>query len=307
MDPTLPTTPVTPQSQTIWEPIPTDTCPCLGHAPNCVQIDSPQRIPQELRRPFEVGRAKMLLVVGSQDRLPAMLATIGETSLVVDTDASTMWRKPDQRVLAVFPVPGRSYILQTVIEAIAVQQLTLRYQDPRYYVRRHVPLDSPVSLRLVRPETVEAIKRRQVRVMRGLRQPAEGAGSSLVIADRLYSGPAADPSVALPGLSDTEALSCDLKDLSLGGMALTSPVAPPAEIIDHCLERVQFALPGLSGASPEPDDPPLVLDLLGIIRQVEISSMPWIMRIRFLARLPETCAAYFERLERDAAARRPFA
>jgi len=287
-----------------------ETGSCLGHPPSYVQIDAPQRIPLELRRPFEAGRAGILLVIAaSQERVPAMVAMIGETSLIADTDASTLWRKPGEKVLAIFPTPRQSYVVQTVIEAVAVQQLTLRYQDPRYDVRRHVPLASPVTLRLVPPTTLEAIKRRQVRLVRGISQPAEGAGSSQVIVDRLQNGPAADPSAALPDLKDTATLTCDLKDLSPGGMALTFSASTPlpAETLDHRVICVQLALPEVPGEPPEPGDLPLVLDVLGVIRQVEMTSAPWIMHIRFLARLPEACAAYFERLERSAAARNSLA
>jgi hypothetical protein len=182
-----------------------------------VQIDASQRIPLELRRPFEAGRANILPVIAApQERVPAMIALIDKTVLIADTDASTLWRRPGEKVLAVFPVPGQAYVVQMVIEDVAVQRLTLRYQAPRYDVRRYIPLAGPVTLRLVPPSTVEAIKRRQVRLMRGISQPAEGMGSSQVIADRLHSGPAADPAATLPSLKDTITLPCDLKDLSPG-------------------------------------------------------------------------------------------
>jgi hypothetical protein len=142
------TPPTTPQGQTVWQPITIETGSCLGHPPSYVQIDAPQRIPLKLRLPFEAGRAGILLVIAaSQERVPAMVATIGETSLIADTDVSTLWRKPGEKVLAIFPAPRQSYVVQTVIEAVAVQQLTLRYQDPRYDVRRHVPLAFAWSLR----------------------------------------------------------------------------------------------------------------------------------------------------------------
>jgi hypothetical protein len=298
MDTPPPIPPATPQGQMIWQPITTEVGLGLGHSPSHVQINTPQRIPQELRRPFEVGRAKIQLVVtASQERLPAMVAMIGETSLVADTDASTLWRKPGEKVLVVFPLPRQSYVLQTVIEGVAVQQLTLRYQDPRYDVRRHVPLASPAILRLIPPATVEAIKRRQVRLVRGISQPAAGTGNKQVIADRLHSKKTADPSVMLPCPQDTTALTCDLKDLSPGGMALTTAASPPVETLTHSLICVQLALPGVSGQPFEPDDPHLILDLLGVIRHVESTSVPWTIHIRFLARLPEDYAAYFERLE----------
>jgi hypothetical protein len=197
----------------------------------------------------------------------------------------------------VFPVAGSSYVLQTVVEAVAVQRLTLRYQDPRYDVRRQVPLATPVSLRLVSPVTVRGIERRQVHLMRAISPPMASHGRPLIIADRLRAASHADPAVPLPGPDECPALPCGLKDLSLGGAALTYAGPPPAEAWDHRVVHLQMALAGRPTVLLETGEPALVLDLYGSIRQVETTAGSWTLHIQFLARLPEACAALLAELE----------
>jgi hypothetical protein len=297
MDPGLLTPSALPQGQTVYLLLTLEPGLRLGAPPTFVQIDVPKRLPLALRHAFERGHRRLvLLIAASQERLPAMLAEFGDTALTVDTDASTLWRKPGERVVVIFPTPGLSYVMQTVIEAVAVQRLTLRYQDPRYDVRRHVPVMAPVTLCLVPGATVEAIERRQVRLVRAIKQPVEGKGSDHVIAERLMGGSVAAPGPTLPGLHHVSTLIGGLKDLSLGGAAVTcaDPLFP--EILAHCMIRLQIALPELPLAPPEPAALPLRLDLFGIIRQVETTSSPRTLHLRFLVRLPEACAIYIERL-----------
>jgi hypothetical protein len=290
--------PVISPGQTVWQRITLEAGVRLGRPPLYVQIATPERIPPEQRAPFEAGPRRILLIsAAAQERLPAMVATIGETAMIVDTDAPTLWRKPGEHLLVVFPVAGPSYVLQTVVEAVAVQRLTLRYQDPRYDVRRQVPLATPVALRLVAPATVTAINRRQVHLMRAISPPMGPHEGPQIIADRLRAAPHAAPAVPHSGPDECPALTCGLKDISLGGAALTYAAPLPAEAWDHRVVHLQMALAGRPTAPPEAGELALMLDLFGSIRQVETTAVPWILHIQFLARLPEVCAPLLARLE----------
>jgi hypothetical protein len=293
------TEPPTSQRQTVWQPVTLEAGLRLSAPPSHRQIDGPQRLPPELRRPFEAGRQRIVLLIAtSQERLPARIAALGEATIVVDTETSTFGRKPGETVVVVFPTPGQSYLLQTVIETVAVQRLTLRYQDPRYDVRRRVSVTGPVTLSLIPAETVGAIERRQVRLMRAISQAPEGDPYGQIIADRVEDGAKAELSGALANIEAPTGLRGSLNDLSLGGASVTSAEPLSPESWAYRVISVRLTLPGLEAEPPDPEVPPMILDVLGVTRQVEATTSRCTLHLRFLARLPEACAAYFERLER---------
>ena len=271
-------------------------------APKYVQVNSPHRIEPSLLEPFERGLKEVTLIfVQNQHVIPATIEAIHDTSLVVRTQHSTYFRKRGEVVLMLIPAQSqKSYVLQLTIEEIYAHRLMLRYQDPRYDVRRQVQLAAPVLLRLPSPVLLTAIRQRQARLMRQctLPQPNVQRTTPAELSDQLYEPDATTPSSFMKRIEQTPPLTCDLLDISLGGACLSMPEHPQSEALLHRVLLVHMSLPLAMIESIEREYFPLNLHMLSVIRDTRLTTQTPTLHVRFLKRLPDELAPYFADLER---------
>jgi hypothetical protein len=93
---------------------------------------------------------------------------------------------------------------------------------------------------------------------------------------------------------ESRALSCGLRDISLGGVGLTLDGTYDLEEFEHRLVRLQILLPHVAPGSRDQESPGIFLRPLGVIRQLRTASQPWTLHIQFLAQLPEEFNTCFE-------------
>jgi hypothetical protein len=261
-----------------------------------------------LLQPFETGAKEMTLIfLTSTKSFPATVHTIHHAHFLVDTAHSTLCHKPGERLLVLFPaLPGRHYVLQTIIDEIYHGRLKLRYQDPRYDVRRQLRLTSPVLMRLVPPTIVTAIAQQRTRLVRDIsffpaKTPPHQTGS---IADRLYHIDTTIISPHMHLLENVPAFPCGIQDMSLGGACLTLRGEHRREALLHRAVHLSIPLPDLSRSASQAQYMPFVLEPFGVIRNVKTTVRPWTLHIRFLKRLPSACSLLFAHLEQQYLAQR---
>ena len=269
--------------------------------PTYIQIASPRQIEPELLRPFDTGGKEITLVfLASKKAIPATVYTIHHTYFLADTIHSTLCHRPGERLLVLFPtLPGKRYVLQAVIDEIYTGRFKLRYQDPRYDVRRQLRLAMPVLLRLVPPSIVAAIAQERLRIVRDIHIPAQDiiAMEKGSIADRLYHMDTAIVSPHMDLLEQVAALPCGMHDISPGGACLTLQGTPRPEAMLHRVIRLRIPLPDLAANTSQGQYMPFELEPFGVIRNVKTTALPWTLHIRFLKRLPQECDLLFAHLE----------
>lgn len=271
-------------------------------APKYVQINSPHRIERSVLEPFERGLKEVTLIfVQNRHVIPATIEAIHDTHLVIRTQHSTYFRKRGEVVLVLIPAqPQKSYALQLTIEEIYAHRLMLRYQDPRYDVRRQVQLEAPVHLRLPSAVLLTVIRQRQARIMRQFTLPHTNVQRSTPaeLIDRLYELDSSTPSSFMKRIEQTPPMTCSLQDISLGGACLTVPQEPESEELLHRVVLLHIALPPVTVESVEREYFPVNLHLLSVIRGIRRATEPATLHVRFLKRLPDDLTPYFADLER---------
>jgi hypothetical protein len=266
-----------------------------------MQIPAPQALEPELLSPFERGEKAVLLLFPARDKtIAARLHAIHTTHLLVDTDHSTIWHKPGEGLLVVFPIfQDRRYILQATIEEVYAGRFKLGYLDPRYDVRRHIRLAEPVLFRVLSPAIVSAIEQHQIRLVRHIKAPTFLAfppqGGS--INDCLYTLEATSLAPCTQLLDTIPSFPGDLRDISRGGMCLALESMPaPASLLQQLL-LLRIVLPAGASAPGRTEEKSAVLTLLGVVRGVKIAVAPDLLHIRFLQRLPDVYDTIFTALE----------
>jgi hypothetical protein len=270
-------------------------------SPTSVQIASPHAMDAQLLQPFETGaKAVLLLFPSNRKIIPATLQAIRPAYLLVDTPHSTVFHRPGEHALVIFPaLPQKRYVLQTTIDAVYVGRFKMRYQGPRYDVRRQFRLAAPVLLRVLPLAVVTAIEQRQTRLVREIGMAAAASpptpGGRLL--DHLYERNAAVVSPAMQLLANAPALLCDLWDISVGGVCLFLRGGQRSEELLHRLVWLRIALPYAAADHTDAAYLPATLEPLGIVRGVRATAQACTLHLRFLKRLPEEYAALLASLE----------
>jgi hypothetical protein len=271
--------------------------------PTYIQIATPRIIEADLLWPFETGAKEItLMFLASKKTTPATVHTIHHTHFLVDTAHSTLCHRPGERLLVLFPaLPGQRYVLQAVVDEIYAGRLKLRYQDPRYDVRRQLRLATPVLLRLMPPTIVAAIAQERVRIVRDIHLPAAETAPPETgsLADRLYHIDTAVVSPHMHLLENVPALPCGMHDISPGGTCLTLHSEQRPEEVLHRVVALHMALPDLGSVAHQGQYIPFALAPFGVIRNLKTTTQPWTLHIRFLKRLPQECGLLFAHLEQQ--------
>jgi hypothetical protein len=100
-------------------------------------------------------------------------------------------------------------------------------------------------------------------------------------------------------------LPCGLCDISLGGVGLTLPGLPAPAIDRGQILQLQLRLPGVASDAASPAQAPLHLQLLGEVRHVQQTALPWTLHVRFLQRLPAVVNGLFAALAQRGLCLRP--
>jgi hypothetical protein len=197
-------------------------------------------------------------------------------------------------------LPEKHYILQATIEEIYAHRLMLRYQDPRYDVRRQVRLASPIFLRLLSPKLQTAICQQQTRIMREITLPSEETPQTTPgrLADQLFQMDTPSISSFAELLQQTPAIPCDLQNISLGGTCLTLLEEHQSEEFLQRLIFLHIPFPSLATDPLGRKYLPLHLDLFSTVRGVNTTTRTPTLHIRFLKRLPKELEPYLVDLER---------
>jgi hypothetical protein len=266
-------------------------------APTDIQITSPRDIEPALLQPFETGaKDVMLIFLTGKKLIHATIHTMYHTHMLVDMDQSSLSHRLRERLLVLFPaLPGKRYVLQAVVSEIYAGRLKLRYQDPRYDMRRQFSLPTPILLRLVHPATVSAMAQKHLRLVREtyLSPPVLLPTARGCIADRLYQSDTGLVSPHMRALEDTTPIVCGLYDISPGGVCLTCPEEHRPDELLQRVARLHIPLAPLSQHTSHEQYFPFVLEPFGVIRDVKTTSPPWLLHLRFLKRLPRECDVLF--------------
>ncbi len=271
-------------------------------APINVQIDSPQRLEPTLLSPFQQQHEQIFLLITREGQLlSAVVESIQETFMIVHILEETGYAKPGERVLAFFPVlPDQYYVLQAWIEEADAAQLTLRYQDPRYEVRRSFQLNTQPALYLAPPMVISVMEQRRVRLLREMcidpRSLSEGHEG--YITDYLCKTSSLEPSPHMKLFQEYPAITGSLQNISCGGMCIALAQEDKPEKLLYRVVLLQITLPHLLANLNGQDHPSIKLKLLGNIRGVATTEQQWTLHISFLRRLPrefDKLLAYLER------------
>ncbi len=249
-----------------------------------VQIDTPYRLEAGLLEPFLRGEKRLFLVSVQNGKVtPATLAAVHDTHLIADTEHSLILRHRGEHMLVVFPtLPQQYHVLQTVIEEVYHQRLKLRYQDPRYDVRHQVQSPIPVLLYAAPALITTALEQQHIRLVRDFALSAT-EGKAL-LTDRFLEKETTEVAPHMELFYEQPPWQCLLKDISLGGVCLLLPSTPQPPALHHCLVLLHARLPSgiLDGTAVQ-----LILEPLGIVRNIRADEQSWFLHIRFLKRLPE--------------------
>jgi hypothetical protein len=273
------------------------------------QINSPYAIETGLLQPFIERQKKLLLVTEGQSIARAVLKSLDQTSLIAGMDrgrAVRLLRHQGKGLLVLFPVlPQRNYILQTRLEEVYVDRVTLRYQDPRYDTRRRLRLAASIPFVLVPPAILKALESGQLEIVREISRPsdpsiagAEPAQSSGVLSDFFCPRDLSAESQVAPCLvEELPTLVCGLHDISCGGAQLTLEGETGPEELTNTLGLCRIILPETPTGTPARTALSRTLQPLCVIRSVRSTPQRSSLHIRFLRRLPDEFAALFEDLE----------
>jgi hypothetical protein len=210
---------------------------------------------------------------------------------------------PDLRlgdlVLVIFPVaPRLRYVLQTVVKTQSGIQLHLAYGDSRYDVRYRVQQAIPVTLTVVPPTLVPALRGQRTRAIRDLYGPPEGTfprhGGAII--ESLCATPPESAALDVPNGCNAPAHASQLHDISLGGACLALPETLQIENLLSLLFYLNIPLPRILSVPPGEESLPLQLHLFGLIRSIRTAPAPGTLHMRFLKRLPAELDAYFASL-----------
>lgn len=261
-----------------------------------IYLASPYEMDTAHLAPFQAGQKDIILIDRiNRKALPASVQTLGESTLIARTPHVSCFETQQHReVMVAFPLlPQQEYIMRMAIDEVAQETITLRYQDNRASERWTYPISIPVTLHLASPSLTAAV--RYARTVREILTLREGSLSGRVqhVNDMFCEFTfGQEPVMAIFETAPT--LSCQLRDISRGGIyVLLAGVYPPEELAS-CLVQCQLQLPVPPVVSPAPDDGLLTLHLLGVIRHVRTRVNPWSVHIQFLTPLPEDVALSFE-------------
>jgi hypothetical protein len=259
-----------------------------------IQVNAPHKIDTELLHPFSSRIRPLLLVdVVHRQRLSAIWHAATDTVLIVDTDEPTTRFAQGHPLVICFPVlPLRHYVIQATIEEVFAYRLSLRYRDPRYDIRRRLPVDLPVTIHRLPEAIVGALEDRQLHLVRALSVPQAPTQTRGSVVDQVWEGEGAEHRRMELVWQDTTVLSGYLRDISLGGMAVTLDATEPPITWGQGVIRLHIVLPASMAHPPDQGYAPLTLDLFGILRAIEAAGPPWILHIRLLERLPAICESY---------------
>jgi hypothetical protein len=246
------------------------------------------RIEEALLQPFRTKHQPILLLNPHNGKvMSATLHAVERTYLVAEMAHSTFMRKPGETLLVVFPVlPQRHYVMQTTVEEVYCSRVTLQYQDPRYDRRWPMPLALLVTVHVAPMEVMIALAHRQGHLVREMTlAPSKTDGTRQGgLADRVYEPGAPESSLSLGGFDASPPLTGSLKDLSLGGACVTLADLPQ---LDELLQRVILLSMTLPRIPVGTTSLQLMLQPLGIVRNVRTTVSPATLHIRFLQRLPK--------------------
>jgi hypothetical protein len=265
-------------------------------------IDSPRRMTPAQLQPFVHGSTALRLVFPDKTAHPALLRSLHPTFLIAETPSAVGRLQTGGLVLVVFPSASRPhYVLQTVIQDQSAARLHLAYGDPRYDVRHRVQLAAPVALYLTPPTLGSALRSQQIRIVRDLYGPPTGTFPSdggAIIEHPCATEAAGAASDVLYG-REAAGHTCQLHDISLGGVCLALPSLGQTETLRSRLIYLDIHLPLAQSCRPGDGDLALRLQLFGLVRGIRTTPAPGTLHIRFLKRLPAELDACFGALASD--------
>lgn len=288
-----------PQSHTVTVPLDLQTDLDTLLSPSSRLIDAPDRIPASHLDPFQHGTQDLLLVFAAEKTAcPAVLRSVHYTSLIATSRHPVTHAERGALVLVVFRVSAQlHYVLQTSIETWSTFQLKLVYGDSRRELRRRIQCAGQVTLHVLPPTLVTALRHQDMQAVRNICLPTLDTVPPPLpcITERLW---AADTELAAPPWHDGQAtpgLAGTLGDISLGGLCLAPTTEFQSEALLHQLVYLDIPFPPAPAALPQWDGIPLTLQLFGVVRGIH--PLRRTLHIRFVKRLPPVLDAYFAALE----------
>lgn len=269
-------------------------------APDAVQFNYLRSVEDILPQPFGAQLEDIILVNDQeQEMAPAVLCAVDDHSIVVEALKPLAGCRRGARLVVLLPIsPQRLDALRTTIHEIqSPTRLKLLCQDRRREVRRRLQLVALVQMRLVPINITTALVQQQVCLVRHIQSPGK-TGQDIEyssITEGLYHSDCIEPAACMQDVESSTPLSCRIQDISPGGMAVTLPEGPQADIAMNRLSLVQVALPYVACGMTRVH---FTLQLFGLIRGISDHGAPRRLHLRFLHRLPAEMAVVFAHLER---------
>ena len=264
---------------------------------NTVQIDSPDRLPDALRRSYIADNRERVLLTRDKQAFAATLRSFGGTHIVTRMKYAgsviELAQKRHQPIVVVFSGDGdQRYILQGKVLHVGSRGVDIICRDPRYDTRFMVRLAEPGAIHaLSLTKTLELVAEtlEPVREITWL-TPSKGRKKIVQIEDTLCvpEGETLYPQDYIDAGSAKEGV---VENLSLGGaqLSLDEPLRGSA---DNQLLLVKLELPAvtISGQST-------TLNILSILTESGCVDSKVYIHCRFIYRLPDDLENVFTRLQ----------
>jgi len=259
--------------------------------PKTIQINSPNRIPSSLLRPFVDQEKKILCILPDQQVLPAVLTAVRENHLLVSVEnraALKLLRQQGTLVVVLFPIhPQQRYVLQTELQKIYPAQLCLQYKDPRYDVRYSVTRADPVTVQGLSAAAVTELCAGSLEMRRQTTWVSEGRSAWKIVRleDGLRWKGNEEWCEATDYVDDTRTVTASLKDLSLGGMGLRLESEFLQEQWEKRIVLISVRLPRAVDEAVAEEN--YEIEVLATVRGVQYLAPHTFVYLRFVHRLPE--------------------
>jgi hypothetical protein len=264
--------------------------------PDTIYLASPYEMGAAQLAPFQAGRKDIILIDHMNRRaVPASVQKLSETTLIARTPHARYFEtQRRQELMVAFPfLPQQEYIMRMRIDDVAQETLTLRYQDNRAGKRWSYPILVPVILHLA-PSTLMAVARYAHTVREILTLQEDSLSGRVQQVSDMFCEFSLSQKPLMAAFESAPTLSCQLRDISRGGISVLLAGAYRLDELESCLVQCHLQLPASPDLSAARDDISLTLRLLGVVRHVRTQVDPWSVHIQFLSPLPEEVAPSFK-------------
>lgn len=262
------------------------------------------------KKKFFVQRKQAILLINNKVYEREIKPPDQERILDIPDTMLIPYLKKGQPVLLVLPTGGKKrYILQTRILNIYIDRFQLQILDPRASKRFSFSSPAEVKIRPICEATAIRIQTGEVKVVRSvdavLLDSATGdmpeaqpcRGRSFSVKDMLLRNEGDDQDEDFHKLEGQTPTNGAIIDISLGGMCLSCRQLTGESFFADQLVAVECAF--AKEADANPNDKPISLFVLAVVRSTKKSPDDGKLNLQFLAGLPKAIDRYWSAKNQD--------